>query len=172
MARQRESTTLAGNEPFRLKRAGCGGFTLVELIVALCIAALVVGLALPALSGVVARAELRSTVGELAAALRDARGRAITTGKTTSLVVETETRRFGIAGGSKSHVFDDDLEVKLVTAELDPSRPDVSEVRFFPDGTSSGAEIGVALDRKSYLVRVEWLTGRVIILENEHASDG
>ena len=154
-----------------MHRVKCGGFTLVELIVALLIASLVVTLALPALSGVVARAELKSTVGQLAAALRKARGQAILRRKETSLLVEIDERRFGIAGDKKTHVFDEDLEVKLLTADLDPSRPDISEVRFFPDGTSSGGKITVAHGAKSYVVRVDWLTGRVTVRDNDHARD-
>ena len=143
----------------------------MELMVVLLIAGLLAALALPALSGAVARAELRGTVGELAAALRDARSQAISKQKPVSLLVEIEERRFGVAGAEKTHVFDDDLEVRLLTGDLDPSRPEISEVRFFPDGTSTGGRITVTRGPRGYVVRVDWLTGRVIVRDKEHETE-
>jgi len=164
-------TVVTRNARCSFNAGGWKGFTLVELMVALLIASLVAALALPALSGVVARAEVKSTAGKLAAALRETRAQAIRSRRETSLIIDIGEHRFRITGDRTHHAFDENLEVRLLSAVLGPSRPDIAEVRFFPDGTSSGGEITVTRGLKSYIVRVEWLTGRVTIRENAHAPD-
>jgi general secretion pathway protein H len=38
-------------------------------------------------------------------------------------------------------------------------------IRFFPDGGSNGGRVTVASGERKYEVDVDWLTGRVAILE-------
>jgi len=53
------------------------GFTLIEMLVVLTIAALIVGLALPRLTGAQEKASLRTAAHQVAAALRNTRSLAI-----------------------------------------------------------------------------------------------
>ena len=42
-------------------------------------------------------------------------------------------------------------------------KEDISEIRFAPDGSSSGGRISLFSKNKKYIVYVDWLTGRVVI---------
>jgi general secretion pathway protein H len=159
--------TPSGVEPVRVRRMRPQGVTLVELLVTLVIVVLVATLSIPAVNGALARAELRGTVAQLAGVLREARGRAVRHGAPVSVAVALGTRRFGIVGAHESHTFAADLAVRLVTADLGQGDAEVVEIRFFPDGTSTGGEITVTRGATHYLVRVEWLTGRVIVREGD-----
>jgi general secretion pathway protein H len=39
-------------------------------------------------------------------------------------------------------------------------------IRFFPDGSSSGGTISLSGANRDYFIGVDWLTGRVELLEN------
>lgn len=152
--------TMPHLHPARAER----GVTLVELLVTLVIAVLVAAVSIPVVSGALARAELKGTAVQLAGVLREARGHAIRRAIPVAVTVDLDTRRFGIAGAAESHIFADDLAVRLVTAQSEQAD---AEVRFFPDGTSTGGEITVSRGPTRYVVRVEWLTGRVRVAEGE-----
>ncbi|NIR28409.1 MAG: prepilin-type N-terminal cleavage/methylation domain-containing protein [Gammaproteobacteria bacterium] len=143
------------------------GFTLVELLVVLAIAAAMASVSLALFSGAIDRAELRETAVELATMLRHARSRAIAQREEASVVCdvdEASERACRIPRLEKTYALGRDLHIELVTAQL--GRPDdAAEVRFFPDGTSSGGEIKLSRAGTGYVIRVEWLTGQVSVRE-------
>lgn len=151
------------------RRARRGGFTLIELLVVLVIAVAMVAVSAPLLSGVVARAELRETAVELATLLRYARGQAIARRQETSLVCEMgeagAPRHCAIAALDKRYAIPHALDMRLVTADFGAGEG-TAEVRFFPDGTSSGAEITLSEAGRGYAIRVEWLSGQVSLREH------
>jgi general secretion pathway protein H len=142
------------------------GFTLVELLVVMAIAAALLAVTIPLLSGSIGRAELRGTAAEMAAALRHARTQAIRLHRETRLQVDLEQRRYQVSGERRAFRFPRDVDVKLVVADFQGLPSEAGEVRFYPDGSSSGGEITVSSKRGEYRVRVEWLTGRVLIHGN------
>ena len=57
------------------------------------------------------------------------------------------------------------IEVKLFTAQSDLVNDKVGAIRFFPDGGSNGGRVTLAVGERKYDVDVDWLTGRVAILD-------
>jgi len=63
------------------------------------------------------------------------------------------------------HKLAQELELKLFTAQSDLINDNVGAIRFFPDGGSNGGRITLASGERKFNVDVDWLTGRVAILE-------
>jgi general secretion pathway protein H len=57
------------------------------------------------------------------------------------------------------------VDLKLFTAQNDLVDGNVGSIRFFPDGGSNGGRITVAAGERKFDVDIDWLTGRVAILD-------
>ena len=128
-----------------------GGFTLLELVVVLAIVAAVAGVVAVQLSSASGAVHVKAAARELASALRYARSRAIAEQRETAVVLDARKHRYpGVA-----------LELVVGQAEaLDEHR---GAVRFYPDGSSSGARLRLMAGGRSQVVDVDWMTGRVVI---------
>jgi general secretion pathway protein H len=135
------------------------GFTLVELLVVLVVLGMALAVVAPRFASSSPALAVRSAAQTLVAGLQLARNRAITENRAVVLRVdrvaaafEFEGRRRDLPGG-----------VRLSRPDLqddDPAEAPI-EVRFFPDGSSSGAQIGVAHGAHRLLIDIDWLTGTI-----------
>ena len=141
------------------------GVTLLELLVVLTLMAFVVAVVLPTLGGGVSTAALKSAAREVAAGLRYARGQAIAQRSEALLVLDVEARTFTLPPDTHLHRLPERLELKLYTAQRDIVGDKIGAIRFFPDGGSTGGRITLAAGERKYDVDVDWLTGRVTILD-------
>ena len=139
------------------------GFTLIELVVVLAIMALVFIIAAPHIGFVLPRTELRSGAREVAAALREARSRAILSNTDVVFSIDVEGRRYSISGDKNAHPLSRNVDLLLYTAQQERLGQASGNIRFFPDGTSTGGHVVLSGDNASYKVTVDWLTGRVEI---------
>jgi prepilin-type N-terminal cleavage/methylation domain-containing protein len=136
------------------------GFTLLELIVALLVIALAVGLALPAIGRSTESLRVRAEVAGFSAMLRHARERAIVTQRAQAVVVDPGSHRVSrIAGGPDGEVRESRVLSERLTIDADP--PPALTVRFEPQGGSSGADFRLSSGNVVYRVTVDALTGRV-----------
>lgn len=147
------------------------GFTLLELVVVLAIASLMIAVVPPLLSGLVGSAELRGTARQLAAGLRAARNEAVTRQHEAALVLDLEQRYFKVTGDARQVKLPDTVTIKLHTAESEMLDDGTGRIRFFPDGSSTGGHIALAGKRFGYTVNVDWLTGRIAIIEGYAPGD-
>jgi general secretion pathway protein H len=141
------------------------GVTLLELLIVLSIMAFVATIVLPMLGGGVSTSELKSAAREVAAGLRYARGQAIVQRGDALLVIDVDARSFTLPPDTRVHRLPEKLDVKLFTAQRDLVGEKIGAIRFFPDGGSNGGRITLAAGERKYDVDVDWLTGRVTILE-------
>ncbi len=74
-------------------------------------------------------------------------------------------RTFRVPPDPRTHHLPERLDLKLYTAQRDLVSDKVGAIRFFPDGGSNGGRITLAAGERKYDVDVDWLTGRVSILE-------
>ena len=137
------------------------GFTLLELIVVLAIAALVLGAVLPLGSRRGGR-ELERAARDVAASLRLVRERAILANATTALTVDLE-HGFYQGEGGRAAAFPRGAEVRLATAVAEEESPRIGRIRFYPDGSASGGGVLLARDGERLAVLVDWLTGGVSV---------
>ena len=136
------------------------GFTLLELIVALLVIALAVGLAVPTIGRSTETVRVRAEVAGFSAMLRHARERAIVTSTAQAVVIDLNERRISrLAGGPEGEVRETRMLPERLRVEADP--PAALTVRFEPQGGSSGADFRLQSGSISYRVTVDALTGRV-----------
>ena len=141
------------------------GFTLLELLIVLAIAAGTAALVLPQLSSGVALFELKSGARQLASALQAARGRAIARDAEVAVIVDVQQRTYRTTGIGQVRSIAPDLRLALETADSEVLDDQVAGIRFFPDGSSTGGRLTLAARGMKYVVSVDWLTGRVSIHE-------
>ncbi|MDX1606523.1 MAG: hypothetical protein R3202_10055, partial [Candidatus Competibacterales bacterium] len=65
--------------------------------------------------------------------------------------------------GSVALPADEDVTIRLYTAQSELLDQKRGSIRFFPDGSSTGGHIALAEGGLEYRVNVDWLTGRVTI---------
>ena len=81
------------------------------------------------------------------------------------MIMNLEERTFQIERDPKTHALPRQAEMKLFTAQNDIIDGKVGAIRFFPDGGSNGGRVTIASGERKYEVDVDWLTGRVAILD-------
>ena len=141
------------------------GMTLLELLIVLMIMGIAAALVIPRLGGGVSNIELRGAARSLASGLRLARSEAVSQRRETFLVLDVAGRRFKVDRDPQEHALPRDVELKLFTAQKDLVDDKIGSIRFYPDGGSNGGRITLGSGERKYEVDVDWLTGRVAILD-------
>jgi general secretion pathway protein H len=136
------------------------GFTLIEMLVVLGIIALVMTTAMPLLSSGSDTLRLETASSEIAAALRATRAAAIVQNTVMTLKLDVDRRTFGSAVVPRRS-FAPNIDAKLTYAAATRSAASEGGFRFFPDGSSTGGDLVLALDGKQIRLCVDWLTGIV-----------
>ncbi len=140
--------------------SGQHGFTLVELLVVMAIAALMMT-AVPSLfSASFPGLEMKSAARQTAAILRLARESAIRQGSETELLVDLGAHRLDLRG-YRSLKLPKRLTVQLDAASREMLDDQRGVIRFFPDGSSTGGRILLANGDHGFQIGVIWLTGRI-----------
>lgn len=151
----------------RRMRIERGGFTLVELLVVMVIAALVLGLVATSISRNISGAEMRSAANKLAASLRYTRTRAILDKEEKVFLVDTENQSY-LAPKREAVVLPEGMTIALTTARTELTSESVGGIRFYPDGGSTGGYVELDANGRIYRVNVAWLTGEASIQRDEN----
>ena len=163
MGRPRTSRATEAADGVGPRRAA--GVTMLELLIVLMIMAFVTAIVIPVFQGGVSNTQLRGAARSLASGLRLARSEAVSQRRETFLVLDVANRRFKVDRDPQEHALPRDVELKLFTAQKDLVDDKVGSIRFYPDGGSNGGRITVGSGERKYEVDVDWLTGRVAILD-------
>ncbi len=143
-------------------RSGQAGFTIMELMVVLVIAVLLLALTPPMLSSAMPSLQLKSSAREVAAAMRQARGFAVSRQAEGVLNVDLEKRKLWLDGGSKSIRVPESLSLELESAAREMIDEQRGGIRFYPDGSATGGRVTLGYGQSGYIVDLDWLTGRVV----------
>jgi hypothetical protein len=81
------------------------------------------------------------------------------------VTLDLEHRTFRVDRDPRVHALPRDVEMKLFTAQSDLVSETVGAIRFFPDGGSNGGRVTIAAGERKFDVDIDWLTGRVAILD-------
>jgi general secretion pathway protein H len=137
---------------------GQRGFTLVELLVVLVIAALAMALVGTSISRSISGAEMRTAARKVAASLRYTRTHAILTKSEQVFLVDTEKHSFQ-AADRQQESLPKGMNVELNTARSELTSETAGGIRFYPDGGSTGGNVRLEANGRVYQVNVAWLTG-------------
>jgi general secretion pathway protein H len=134
------------------------------LLVVLVILGFAAALVPPMLAGTAERSSLRSAAASLSSELRLARSQAVTARAVRAVVIDPHRRSFGPLELPARHRLPENGTVVVRTATA-ADIGGASAIRFFPNGSSTGGEVALAIGPTGYRVSVNWLTGRVRVEE-------
>jgi len=148
----------------RLDQERCAGFTLIEVVVTLAILGLALVLVAsykpPWSSGLA----LKGTASELASGLRLARSEAIASNRPVRFDLDVTGHVYRVGTGADRRL-PANLSIELLTITGENRRASVGDIRFNPDGSSTGGRIILAEGTRRTAVGVDWLTGRVSVAD-------
>lgn len=146
-------------------RSSQGGFTLLEMMVAITIAAVVMGLSAPVMQRLYQSSQNSAAVNDIVTLLSSARYQAIRLGSQADVVINPETREISL--GQKVQPLPKDLRLEILgSREL--NRDGAGVIRFYPDGGSSGGYVNLSFqNNKTVQVQVDWLLGRVTLCRED-----
>jgi general secretion pathway protein H len=148
----------------RLDQERCAGFTLIEVVVTLAILGLALVLVAaykpPWSSGL----GLKGTASELASGLRLARSEAIASNRPVRFDLDVAGHVYRVGAGAERRL-PANLSIELLTITGENRRTNVGDIRFNPDGSSTGGRIVLAEGTRRTAVGVDWLTGRVSVAD-------
>jgi general secretion pathway protein H len=138
---------------------GCtrSGFSLIEMLAALAVVALTTALVMPLALRPSDALRLDAAAQDLVSALRLTRAAAIAHNADAALTIDVERRRFQ-SPAVPTRSLPGDLTLKLKIAEPERARSQ-GGFRFFPDGSSTGGDMVLALRGKETKICVDWLSG-------------
>ena len=137
------------------------GFTLIELVVALALAALMVALVPPALEKLRDGMHYRDTVRAIVTELRAARQRSRTEGTEVRFFVDLAGRRFGLDERNLRSV-PQPLQVRVTVAGIEWRAEQVGAIRFLPQGGATGGSVDILRPAGGGVrITVDWLSAAV-----------
>lgn len=131
----------------------------------LVLAGLVLAITPPLISAAVPGVQLKGTARTLVSALRQTRNLAIGEARPQRLTLDLEARTIQVPGRSRPIAIPERVQVRMTVAASQRSGPEQAALAFFPDGSSTGGRIELARGDRSFSVDVDWLTGKVTLLE-------
>ncbi len=139
------------------------GVTLIEMVVALGIVAMIAMLTLPRFISATPGVELRTSAEALRADLRATRNAALRLNRETAMRIDVDAGAWAGDGGSGA--APEGVVLTLESARREYVGEGIGGIRFYPDGGSTGGVIEMRAASVGYEVRVDWLDGRVAIAE-------
>ncbi|MBU2887580.1 prepilin-type N-terminal cleavage/methylation domain-containing protein [Gilvimarinus agarilyticus] len=133
------------------------GFTLLELMVALSIAAILLAVSSPAVKAMFQGAQYRSSVGEIVRLLNAAKYESMTSGHFVDLKITPKSSQLSVAGREPLQLADH-LTLEASVAEEYMQDASTGVIRFYPDATSTGGSVRLLRhDGSGVLIQVGWL---------------
>ena len=144
-------------------RSRQAGFTLVELLAVLVLLAIAAGIAAAHLGSRHRGEALQTAAHELASRCRAARAAAIRQASERTVSIDIAGRLVTAGGGIPPLRIAETIAVSSETSAAEQRAGGIAGIRFFPNGASSGGKVRLQTGRQAYEVRVNWLTGRVVV---------
>jgi len=146
-------------------RRGEAGFTLIEVLVVVAVIGLAIGLVAARGPSRSPALEARAAAGEVALALRQARGLAVASGRRVTFALDVARHAYRIDDGPVRPLPPAVALAMTAAAGEAGEGATAGAIGFLPDGSSSGGRIRLAAGAARRLVAVDWLTGRVTVAD-------
>jgi len=151
--------TLRSEITYRTREAG---FTLIEMIVVLTILAMMTVLITANGIRVSPAVHARAAAEAISGALRSARSEAVMSNRSVLFTLDV-ANRFYQWGQIPQQFLTNDLNLSLLTSRDQVAPEGVGQIRFDPDGGSSGGRVSIEGGGVVWWVGIDWLSGRVSI---------
>ncbi|MGH1481827.1 MAG: pilus assembly FimT family protein [Geminicoccales bacterium] len=139
------------------------GFTLLELLVVLAI----IGFLVAAVPGFLLRDnkafDLDRATREMANGLREVRQAALFANREQLFGIDVERRQFLPGAGATPVQLQRNVQLRFVTARQELLGDNIGQIRFYPDGSSTGGRVVLMSDDLQNLIDIDWLTGLISI---------
>ncbi len=145
------------------------GFSLLEIMVALAILALAVGLVGVGFARSSAGFRFDAATQDLALSLREANARALRSGREIAVVIDVDGRRYQLQQ-DQPVALPEGAGVRVVSGGQVMNAARQPAIIFYPNGGSSGGAITLTEQDRSATVSVDWLTGAVDVMDG--GTDG
>jgi general secretion pathway protein H len=137
------------------------GFSLLELLIVLFILLLGTGaIGLKIGSGNDAT-EHQSAARDMVSALRFAKGQALISHEETTVNIDLNENTYTVSDRDKVFTIPETIALTVVTAQEEMAGEGLANIRFFPDGSSSGGRIKLERNSVTWQIDINWLTGQV-----------
>lgn len=146
-------------------KPGGSGFTLLEMILVLVIAATLAAVAVPNMGPAIARMQLRAATQDIASALRHVRGQAQGSGREAEFLLNVDRHFYQVTGRHKPYSLPSSVKLSLFTADFLMSEGQ-GGIIFYPDGSATGGRVTLEAAGRKNLVDVIWLTGNIVVRED------
>lgn len=141
--------------------AASTGFTLVEIVAAITVVAMVLALGAPQSLRFYESMQFRSAVRETITLLNSARHAAVSDGEARDVVISPNEGLVQFGQGSAR--FAEGVALGVNSAR-EVNRDGLGVIRFYPDGGASGGGIDIRRDNgQRVAIAVDWLVGRVTV---------
>lgn len=160
---EKEKTRIstAGNNMPKQAMHNQRGFTLIELTIVLLIVVLGFTVIGTNIASGNQSAQLKAVARDLGSALRYARGQALISHKEVAVAINLAENSYQVSNRDKVYHFSDEIDITLVIAQEEFTDEEIGQIRFYPDGSSSGGKITMEWGELSYQLEVNWLSGKV-----------
>lgn len=142
------------------------GFTLIELLVVLAI----IGLLVAAIPGFLLRDneafDLDRATREMANGLREVRNAALFENRDQLFGIDVERRQFLPGEGATPIQLKQNINLRFVTARREQLTGSIGQIRFHPDGSSTGGRVLLTSGAFENRIDVDWLTGLISIADD------
>lgn len=145
---------------------GARGYTLFELLIVMAVLGVAVSLAVPRFSTALGGVRLEMVAEELAIELRRTRNRAISQGREVAFRLDFDERSYGPVDGAMLRQLPAEVGLALQDHLGGTNRQGSGQILFFPDGSATGGRILIGKETDFLTLHVDWLTGRVHLLES------
>lgn len=138
------------------------GFSLLEIMIALAILALAVGLVGIGFARSSAGFRFDAAVQDLSLSLREANARALRSGRDVAVVLDVTGRQYQLSQDQPVNL-PDGAGVKVISGGEVMTTTNKPAIIFYPNGGSSGGSVTLTEQDRAATVSVDWLTGAVTI---------
>jgi len=152
-----------------MNRRRQSGFTLLEMMVALAIAAIITAMAIPFVGRDKGGVAMRTTARQIAGLLREARSTAVLKNRVEYVKVNIAEGSFGLPERTPQRL-PRGVEMALTTTVEQARSPVEGTIRFYPDGSSTGGGVTLRQNGHDTLVLVDWLSGKTRIVDEQRAK--
>lgn len=138
--------------------------TALTLLVAAMLVVLLGAVLAPMVNG--SSAELERTTRSLAAGLRFTRSRALSNNRSEAFTLDVRKREYRLPEEGGIRKLPQAVGIVFFSTRENRASRAGGVIRFFPDGGSTGGRMELSADDGRFLVNVDWLTGKVDVIES------